>query len=889
MFNRMALGLMLGCSPAWLAATNYQWNTGDGVWSDSTAWTPTGIPNNTSDRALIGAPSSEEFVEVTLDLPVSLQSLELNSGAVDTFDIRISRASASDTLTISQQVLTGRDQTRCAAELILPNDVTFQVEESLAVNKISGPGGLRLTGGGRLRLAGEGVDLSSYTGITLIEQGAYEAAVYLTQTFPLSSAFVIADDPDAQIIVQTTTQTIASLSGGGPRGGNVYLGTGSEPGYLTVGDSTDATYAGRILRAFSDGPASGTLTKQGSGTWTLAGNNTHVGGTFLNEGTLVAAHPNALGSGTLTMADGTTLGIRNGVRLPNSIALPPGGEVAFQVDSGRAVLMGSIATVAADFEKTGSGTLVIEENWGVTGTGTVTEGSLIVRSTCSPCQFHCAPGALLGGIGTIGATTVQGTLRPGASIGWLLGSSCTMQTGSRMEVEVDGLGSASAYYLTGSFTIEPGVTFHVDPRRGSYADTTFYNVVEADLILGFFDALEVGPRWTASLSYDPTTIQLSVSPFYYRDVLEAAGFCCCPLQATARYLDCLYYSDEQVSDDLEHLFDILNAATPCQLASAAVQLGPDSYTIQPIAQQYTTLQVLQGMVDRLDQRRTLATAPWASRTAHVWVTPTGLQAHQSADEGWQGYDAYDMGVLVGTDLQGSHWQAGAAFSYSSLHLQELGDRIRSSEQSFYGHLYGRWSAEHLFADLILGGAYNLNQLSRGIGFQSSAGSILREACSSFAGNQFDLYAGIGANGSWHGIDLAAIASVDWIRQHQDSTLEEGANALNLKVDSYSVQLVRGELSLWLSKLIGSSLPQLGVAVAYDWRPTEGLKSRFREVCTLFCADCADGWAPNRLLLLPRAKWTQLLSERYSIALAYEGQFASQYSQNSLWLELGYAF
>ena len=66
------------------------------------------------------------------------------------------------------------------------------------------------------------------------------------------------------------------------------------------------------------GTASGTLTKNGAGSWTLsgAGPNTYTGLTTVNSGTLIAAKDGALGgtgSGT-TVANGAVLHVRTTLR-----------------------------------------------------------------------------------------------------------------------------------------------------------------------------------------------------------------------------------------------------------------------------------------------------------------------------------------------------------------------------------------------------------------------------------------------------------------------------------------------------------------------------------------------------------------------------------------------
>lgn len=102
-----------------------------------------------------------------------------------------------------------------------------------------------------------------------------------------------------------------SLTGGG--GDTKML---SNAGTLTLGGPVAPITTGRNL--LLDGAGSGVLTnvisnglsgdstyvllgvnKQGAGTWTLAGSNSHSGVTTVTAGTLVMAHPNALGTGGL--------------------------------------------------------------------------------------------------------------------------------------------------------------------------------------------------------------------------------------------------------------------------------------------------------------------------------------------------------------------------------------------------------------------------------------------------------------------------------------------------------------------------------------------------------------------------------------------------------------
>src|SRR5262249_12533351 len=70
------------------------------------------------------------------------------------------------------------------------------------------------------------------------------------------------------------------------------------------GDDVDTQSNGRTLTGATS--ATGSLTKIGSGTLTLAGSNMYGGGTALNAGTLAVGSNSALGTGDLTFASGTT-------------------------------------------------------------------------------------------------------------------------------------------------------------------------------------------------------------------------------------------------------------------------------------------------------------------------------------------------------------------------------------------------------------------------------------------------------------------------------------------------------------------------------------------------------------------------------------------------------
>ncbi len=107
-----------------------------------------------------------------------------------------------------------------------------------------------------------------------------------------------------------------------------------------------------------------TILACGAGAVTLNVANTHLGGTELNQGTIVVGHAQALGSGLLTMAGGTTLGFNGDHTIANDMTLK--GNVAINVDAGEnaastgAVTDGTVGSTAG-LSKTGEGSYTVGE------------------------------------------------------------------------------------------------------------------------------------------------------------------------------------------------------------------------------------------------------------------------------------------------------------------------------------------------------------------------------------------------------------------------------------------------------------------------------------------------------------------------------------------------
>ncbi len=174
-----------------------------------------------------------------------------------------------------------------------------------ALNYVSGTNNIIKTGLGTVTLSNAGND---YNGATTISAGTL--ATGASNVLPTTTDVTIANG--AVLNLGNYSQTIASLSG--VAGSDVRL-TGATNQSLTLGDATSTTFAGVIE---DTGAGILSLTKNGTGTFTLSGNNTYAGNTTINNGTVAATSSTALGAnnvGTVTVAAYATLALQGGIAI----------------------------------------------------------------------------------------------------------------------------------------------------------------------------------------------------------------------------------------------------------------------------------------------------------------------------------------------------------------------------------------------------------------------------------------------------------------------------------------------------------------------------------------------------------------------------------------------
>ena len=207
---------------------------------------------------------------------------------------------------------------------------------------------------------------NTYTGDTILQSGRLE--INNNERIGNSSDLIV---NAGTFDLNNFTETVSGLSGSGGS-----IDTGGSSGRLVVNQSENLTYSGTIV-------GSGGLTKQGSGTLTLAGQNTYDGSTLIQNGTLQLASPGGLDSTTdVVVSTNGTFDLNGVSETVDSISGDGNirlGGASINVDesSGTRTFSGVISETGS-ISKTGGHKLILSGNNTFTGGVLVFDGAISV-------------------------------------------------------------------------------------------------------------------------------------------------------------------------------------------------------------------------------------------------------------------------------------------------------------------------------------------------------------------------------------------------------------------------------------------------------------------------------------------------------------------------------
>ena len=156
-------------------------------------------------------------------------------------------------------------------------------------------------------------------------------------------------------------------------------GTITNSGGSTVTLLSTTTTTTTENNAIQDGASAIAIDKTGSGNLILTAANSYTGGTHVESGTLTISNDDALGTGTLTMDEGTTLALNGGNHTINNDIVISGDPIFSPAHATTQTFNGVISdgTNPGVLEMQGLGTLVLN------GANTYTGGTIIMSGTLS--------------------------------------------------------------------------------------------------------------------------------------------------------------------------------------------------------------------------------------------------------------------------------------------------------------------------------------------------------------------------------------------------------------------------------------------------------------------------------------------------------------------------
>ncbi|TEA76606.1 autotransporter domain-containing protein [Allopusillimonas soli] len=159
-----------------------------------------------------------------------------------------------------------------------------------------------------------------------------------------------------------------------------------------------------------------------------------------------------------------------------------------------------------------AGTTELNNGAAFSGTVSVNSGAVLITHGTLGGTLGVLAGGRLEGAGTVGTTTMGGTVAPGNSIGTLhVAGNYTQAAGSTYEVEVDAAGNADLIDVSGTATLNGGTVQVIS--SSDFALATPYTILtSAGGVTGTFDAAAVSfssPFLTPQLTYDTNDVAVA--------------------------------------------------------------------------------------------------------------------------------------------------------------------------------------------------------------------------------------------------------------------------------------------------------------------------------------------------------------------------------------------
>lgn len=717
---------------------------------------------------------------------------------------------------------------------------------------MSGSGALVKTGNGTLVLT----NANTYTGTTTINNGVINAAN--ASALGSKSAVTVAGGA----LKLSSNLNIGSLAGTG----NTDLNTNT---LTTGGDNSSTIYSGVLS-------GTGGVTKDGTGTFTLSGNNIYSGGTTISDGTLQVGNGGT--SGTLGSGDVTN----------NSALIFNRSD-----DSSYAGVISGTGIVTQNgtgkFNLTGTNTY--------TGATTVNAGILSVNGSISNSTTSVNSGGTLSGTGTVGDVFINGgTFAPGNSIGTInVSGDVDFSGGGNYDVEVDAAGNSDKIVATGSATLTGGIV-NVKAAPGTYAYATDYTILTATGGLGgtTFDSVNANLAFlTPTLSYDANNVflKLTRNSTNFSDVASTRN-----QRAVAMAID---NNTSQLSDLVSQITPLSSLAARQAFDSlSGVQHSNNQLITRSVTSQFNQLLLNHGSQSGSgslafnnqfnDSGMNSGSASGLPQQRGWWAQGFGSFNDIDDSHNARGADYQTSGLAFGIDADWHEFVMGVAGSYARTDVDPYSGN--STIDSYQAATYGSWQQDQRYVNASLGFGLHKVDASRTVTMGSSV-SLAKADYDSFdvnvtieAGKDFALNADT---------TFTPFAGVSYLHNTRDSFNEKGAGAANLSVDKETDESLLTSIGVRLSHDIHMAdkrilTPVASIAYVHEHMDSVSrLDANFKNVSGSNFS--IDGPELDRDRLQLALGVTGQLTSSTSVVLGYYGEFADSHQNNALTATLDVSF
>ncbi len=660
-------------------------------------------------------------------------------------------------------------------------------------NVISGIGSVTQNGTGTVTLSGA----NTYSGATIVNAGTLEAGV-VNQAFGIGSAVTIG--VGGRVDLGGFNETIGSLAGAG-----IVTNNGAFSSTLTTGaDNTSTVFSGNI----HNGSNAIGLTKEGSGTLTLSGDNTYSGSTILNAGTL-SLGSSAIGPGTIYF-NGGTLQYSAGNNNDYSSQFSSDNNQVFNIDTnGQNVTFADpLSSAGGVLTKIGNGTLILAsanhytgatlinagtlqvENANALGTGPVTNNGTLALGTTS---------LSLGGLYRQNAgSALDLSIYSTSNYGNIITPSALVANGSTVNVHITGYIQNNAQYEI----INSGGTGIGSVPLTITSDNALFNftgsILDGNLFLTANNIL-------VSLANNPNAQTIA-------NVLSNESNPSSDLQSTLSTL--VHLSDAQISAALDTMGPIVNrgiiennSATLNNFIGASLDRVHYVLSREDIIN--NSLNKVEGSLNHAEPGNSASSGVSSgdeSGINGIWAKPYGSYLSQKTHQYIQGFDAWNAGTVVGVDrLIADNFTLGVSGGYAYGWVNSDGDIGNTDITSAQSTIYAGYqdSNHNLFIDAAGSLAWNWYNGQRNISY------INRTADSNYEGQQYSAYLESGyrfntGNNSesaqlfGNNADIVPLVSLQWTHLSLGSYTESNAGPLDLNVNKQNYDILESGLGLSMS-------------------------------------------------------------------------------------------